>query len=209
MRLHTIVILSFFYCSNSFSQNYQTQNISITYKELLAKIAEKDTTIHRTSKKYNCSEDFFGTIHYYYKDKSLRLIKHVYKQGFYEEYATEYYYLKNDSLLLQTVISQKTHLNTQSFESKYKQMASAEKVVEITEQRIFLDNYKVHPKCYVKSHGMKLAEWDQDYFENLKFKESTCLETSKDIDYKYRLLRKAEQKLNLFRKNPGCIFNMW
>ncbi len=209
MKSFGIIIIFFFCCSTGFSQKTQEQETHLAgYKRVLQKIVNKDTLLTKTSQKYKCSEDFFGTIEYY-KDKELQLIAHVYKPGFYEEYVTEYYYLQNDSLLLQTVISRKIHLNTQSFESKHKQMVSAEKVAEVTEQRVFLNADSTNPECYERSHGMKVSEWDQRYFDSLKFEKSTCTETLEDIRYKYRLLRKAEQKLNRFRKNPGCIFHLW
>lgn len=209
MKSFSIIIIFFFCCGTGFSQKTQEQETHLAeYKTFLQKIVNKDTLLARTSKKYKCSEDFFGTVTYY-KDKDLQLIAHIYKPGLYEEYVTEYYYLRNDSLLLQTVISRKIHLNTKSFESKHKQMVGAEKVAEVTEQIVFLNADSTNLECYNRSYGMKVSEWDQKYFDSLKFEKNTCQENLEDIHYKYRLLRKAKQKLNRFRKNPGCIFHLW
>src|SRR5690606_26454781 len=102
------------------------------------------------------SEDFFGEVRFFYKKDSLRLIQHIFKQGFYEDYTKENYYLKGESLLLQTVFTEITHFNTNSYQNNNgSYVSSVEKFVELIEERMLIDNHNSDMNCYQRSYGRK------------------------------------------------------
>ena len=180
------------------------------YNQFLYRIAEKDTIIKNRTKYYRCSEDLSGRIEYYYQDKKLRFIKHIYQQGFRNESSLENYFIKEDTLRIKTSITEEIFINTLYKKSDQGvSSTSAEKVVEVTEQRmLFSKDHSV--SCFERKHGQKLGDWDQEYFEALSFKKEDCLDDLEDIRYKYRLLRKAEKKLESYsNRKPRCIFYMW
>lgn len=191
-----------------YGQEIYNKELNTRYEEFL-KEKGKDTLVSDMIKRYKCSEDFSGTIRFYYKQKELMMIEHSYKQGRYESSILEYYYLKADNLALRTVLSEISYMNTYSYKDERKETVGAEKVVEYIEERTFVEK-NAAMACYKRSYGGKVAEWDQKYFNSLKFEESPCQEISEEVMYKYRLLRKAEKKLiNSFRDKPNCIFHMW
>ncbi|MDY8137997.1 hypothetical protein [Aquimarina sp. 2201CG5-10] len=201
------LIFGLFFMLPCIAQESKNKTIDTAYETFLSRVG-KDTLVTYRSKEYKCSEDVFGIVGFYYEKEKLRLIEHTYKQGFYEDYTTEYYFMENDDLVMSCMLFKISHLNTYSYESKYQQKAGVEKVLELVEERMFFD--KDTPVCYRRSYGTKVSEWDQDYFNSLDFEASNCNENVEDIRYKYRLLRKAEKRLlHTFRKGPACIFHMW
>ncbi|WP_299245873.1 hypothetical protein [uncultured Aquimarina sp.] len=180
------------------------------YETFLQRITDNDTLIKNWTKYYECSEDLSGRIELYYQNEELRLMTHVYKQGFGNETFLENYFIENDTLRIKTSISEEMYMNTLYKESSQGiSSTSVEKVVEVTEQRMFFDkdNSKV---CFERKHGEKLSEWDQEYFSTLSFGKSNCIEDAEEIRYKYRLLRKAEKKLvNYSNRKRKCIFHIW
>ncbi|WP_343911511.1 hypothetical protein [Aquimarina litoralis] len=180
------------------------------YEFFLERINVKDTLLKNRTKYYKCGEDISGRIEYYYEKDELKLMMHIYKQGFGNNSFLENYFIQNDSLRLKTVISEEIFFNTLYKESSQGvSSTSVEKVVEITEQRMLFKEDDV-PACIERRHGAILSEWDQGYFDSLAFDKGACIENKEDILYKYRLLRKAEKKLESYsNRNPKCIFHIW
>ncbi|WP_378181422.1 hypothetical protein [Aquimarina sp. SS2-1] len=207
--LTSILLLSFF--NVNFAQGQDVFDIfNTSYEVLLDRIATKDTLIKNRTKYYKCSEDLSGRIELYYENEQLLLITHIYKQGFGNNSFLENYYLKNDSLRIKTSISEEMFMNT-----LYKQSSqgvsstSIEKVIEVTEQRMFFQK-NLNQICFERKHGEKLSDWDKDYFNKLTFKKANCSEDIEDVRYKYRILRKAEKKLESYsNQKPKCIFHIW
>lgn len=208
MKLRVNILLSFFLVNFSFSQEFQ--KVVLDYEQFLNEI-DSDTTIKQRTISYECSEDFLGEVRFFYKKDSLRLMQHIFKQGFYEDYSKENYYLKGDSLKLQTVFIEIIHFNTNSYQNNTgSYVSSAEKFVELIEERRVIDNYNSKIDCYQRSFGEKASEWDRDYFNSLDFSEGKCTENFEEVRDKFKLLLKVERKLlNSSRKNPPCIFHVW
>ncbi|SEL24049.1 hypothetical protein SAMN04487910_2129 [Aquimarina amphilecti] len=184
--------------------------INDSYETFLERITAKDTLIKNRTKYYKCAEDLSGRIELYYLDDELRLMTHIYKQGFGNDTFLENYFIEEDVLRLKTSISEIMYMNTLYKESSQGvSSTSAEKVVEVTEQRMYFENNE-KSKCFERKHSEKLADWDQQYFNTLTLKKGICIEGVEDIRYKYRLLRKAEKKLdNYSNRKPRCIFHIW
>lgn len=210
MKLSVKILFSFLLVNFSFSQEFQQNEVVLDYEQLLNEIAN-DTLIKQRTARYECSEDFFGEVRFFYKKDSLRLIQHIFKQGFYDDYIKENYYLKGDSLQLQTVLTEIIHFNTNSYQNNNgSYVNSAEKFVELREERKLIDNHNSEMDCYQRSFGKKASEWDQDYFNSLNFTEGKCTDHFEEVTDKFKLLLKVEQKfLNSSRKNPPCIFHIW
>ncbi|WP_299223108.1 hypothetical protein [uncultured Aquimarina sp.] len=199
-----LFILNVGYCQEVFDKTNEV------YEAFLGRITDKDTLIKNRTKYYKCSEDLSGRIEFYYQNEGLRLMTHIYKQGFGNETFLENYFIENDTLRIKTSVSEEMYMNTLYKESSQGiSSTSVEKVVEVTEQRMFFEknNSKV---CFERKHGEKLSEWDQEYFSTLPFGKSNCIEDAEEIRYKYRLLRKAEKKLvNYSNRKRRCIFHIW
>ncbi|WP_128755240.1 hypothetical protein [Aquimarina sediminis] len=206
MKLYNSIFFLLF-LTFTYGQELSQNEVNTSYEVFLEAVAKKDTLIKQVFKRYKCSEYFSGSVNFYYKDEKLKLIKHLYKQ--HSDVSLEYYFIENDTLRLQTVVSEITRFNTFSFKSAHENSSSIEKVLEVTEFRTFFDNY-LTAGCYEKKHMEKLSEWDNDLFKSLDFNKSSCLKDNvDDVHYKYRLLRKAETKLISYRNKPSCIFYMW
>ncbi len=210
MKLSVIILLSFLLVNFSFSQEFQNNTVVLDYEQLLNEI-DNDTLIKQRTARYECSEDFFGEVNFFYKKDSLRLIKHIFKQGFYEDYTIENYYIKGDSLLLQTVFTEITHLNTNNYQSNNgSYVSSVEKFLELIEERRVIKSSNSEMDCYQRSYGRKVSEWDQDYFNTLEFSKVTCYDNLEEVTDKFKLLRKAERKfLQPSHKSLPCIFYIW
>src|SRR5690606_2380522 len=134
MKVSVIILLLFLLVNFSFSQEFQHDKAFVAYEQFLNQI-DTDTLITQRTARYECSEDFFGEVRFFYKKDSLRLIQHIFKQGFYEDYTKENYYLKGESLLLQTVFTEITHFNTNSYQNNNgSYVSSVEKFVELIEE---------------------------------------------------------------------------
>ncbi len=205
---HFLFVLALLVLNISYCQDDSTDALYGSYDLFLESVNKKDTLISTTYKTYKCSENLEGTIYFYYKNDTIKLITHSYKQGRYDNWHIERYYLKNNTLRIKTTSTEIIHYNTQSVQSSQRQSFSAQKVLELVEHRMVFDENSV-ATCKTRSYGEKLSEWDQAYFNTLPFEEADCVEDQDDILYKYRLLRKAEKKLISDRKNPGCIFHLW
>ncbi|UOB17869.1 hypothetical protein [Abyssalbus ytuae] len=173
------------------------------------KRSKNDTLIHQRGKEYKCSENFFGTVTYYYESEVLKFIKHVYKNSLYEDFNTEYYFIEKGILKLQVQFYQIIRYNTVSYTSKHENSFSAEKVLDLTETRFFLKpDEKVD--CFERSFMEKLSEWDEEIFNNIDFTPAQCDTDISDILYKYRILKKFEKRLKFSSgKHPECIFHIW
>ncbi|WP_299432811.1 hypothetical protein [uncultured Aquimarina sp.] len=202
-------MLFLFVLNVSFGQEIFDKTNS-SYESFLERIVDKDTLIKNRTKYYKCSEDLSGRIEFYYQNKELRLMTHIYKQGFGNNAFLENYFIEKDTLRIKTSISEETYMNTLYKESSQGvSSTSVEKVIEVTEQRMLFEN-KLNNVCFERKHGEKQAKWDQDYFNTLTFETSNCMEDVEDVRYKYRLLRKAEKKLESYsNRKPNCIFHMW
>lgn len=205
----SITGLVFFLANFCFGQELQHDKIFIDYEQLLEEINNGE--LKQRVAEYKCSEDVYGEVHFFYRQDSLRLIKHAYKQGVYQEYAKENYYLKGDSLLLQTVFTEMINLNTNYYSnSQGSYVSGAEKFLELKEERRLISPSNFGMICYERSFGAKISEWDQDYFNTLDFSKAECVDYLNDTKDKFKLLRKVEQKfLNSLHKNPPCIFHVW
>lgn len=199
-----LFVLNVGYCQDVFDK---TNDV---YEAFLGRITDKDTLIENRTKYYKCSEDLSGRIEFYYQNKELILMTHIYKQGFGNETFLENYFIENDTLRIKTSVSEEMYMNT-----LYKQSSqgvsstSVEKVIEVTEQRMFFKNEHSNT-CFERKHGEKLSEWDSEYFNALAFEKGKCIEDVEEIRYKYRLLRKAEKKLvNYSNQKRKCIFHIW
>lgn len=210
MKLSVIILLSFLLVNFSFSQEFQNNTVVADYEQLLNEI-DNDTLLTRRTARYECSEDVFGEVHFFYKEDSLRLIKHVFKQGHYQEYIRENYYLKGDSLLLQSVFTEMISINSNNYQNSHGSYVSgAEKFLEFIEERRFINIANAEIDCYQRSFGNKVSEWDEDYFNTLKFSKVQCTDNFEEATEKFKLLLKVERKLlNSYRKNPPCIFHIW
>ncbi|MDH7445501.1 hypothetical protein [Aquimarina sp. 2201CG14-23] len=208
MRLFSSILFLFILKIGFSQEAFDTANTA--YTNFLQRITDKDTLIKNRTKYYKCSEDLSGRIEFYYQDKELILMTHIYKQGFGNNSFLENYFIERDTLRIKTSISEEMYMNTLYKESSQGvSSTSVEKVIEVTEQRMFFKNTNTK-ECFERKHGEKLAEWDQDYFSKLTFETSNCLEDVEDIRYKYRLLRKSEKKLQSYsNRKPSCIFHMW
>lgn len=208
MKLFSSILLLFILNVGFGQEVFDETNNS--FEIFLKRITDKDTLIKNRTKYYKCSDDLSGRIEFYYQDKELRLMTHIYKQGFGNDTFLENYFIEKDTLRIKTSISEEMYMNTLYKESSQGvSSTSVEKVIEVTEQRMFfLSNNK--KLCFERKHGEKLSEWNQEYFNALIFKKSKCIEDAEDILYKYRLLRKAENKLESYsNRKPKCIFHMW
>ncbi|MFC5044912.1 hypothetical protein ACFSTE_21370 [Aquimarina hainanensis] len=187
----------------------EIEGINRSYEEFLKK-KDADTTITKSIREYVCSEDVKGRVTFYYQKDTLQLIIHRYKQGFYNDPSIEYYYIENNQLALVTTFSEIIHMNTYSHESKERKVAGVEKVLELVENRTFI-NKQGQLSCRERRYGRKLSEWDQTYFDTLPFNEQSCPEHIEEIRSKYRLLQKVEKKFkSIYYKNKkGCIFYLW
>lgn len=204
MKLISITLFFLILIYNSYSQEPSTLEIFSEY-ELFLESKKKDTLIKYRYKEYKCSENFFGTVHFYYQNEKLKLIQHTYKQGFYNDYVLELYYIKNDSLALQSVRTRITHQNTVSYQNKYSRGTSVENVYELVEQRTVIGNKNLKQDCYIRGEGKEMSE-----SEKLNFEKSECFESFEEIDDKYKFLLKVEKKfLRAFHKGPACIFHIW
>ena len=101
--LFITMILMFSWTINYGQQSFQKINDSL--EVLFERIADKDTLIKSNTKYYECSEDLSGQLEFYYQAEKLKLITHVYNQGFRNETFVEHYFIKNDTLRLKTLIS--------------------------------------------------------------------------------------------------------
>ncbi len=208
MRLCNFIWLMCF-VTLSYAQEEFTK-VDLSFRALQEAIAKKDTLITYVSKNYKCSENLSGRIQYYYKENQLKLIKHTYQQGFARDVYLEYFFVENDTIRLKTSISEIIRMNTLYKESSQGVSSlSAEKVVEVIEHVLFFEGNN-NVGCYERRHGEKLSQWDADFFETIPFEKSNCQEDVEDIRFKYRLLRKAEKKLeNYSNRKPSCIFHLW
>ncbi|WP_299258329.1 hypothetical protein [uncultured Aquimarina sp.] len=199
-----LFMLNVGYCQQVFDK---TNDV---YEAFLGRITDKDTLIKNRTKYYKCSEDLSGRIEFYYQNEELTLMTHVYKQGFGNETFLENYFVENDTLKIKTLISEEMHMNTLYKESSQGiSSTSVEKVIEVTEQRMFFKN-NLNKVCFERKHGEKLSDWDHEYFNTLTFENGKCIEDFEEIRYKYRLLRKAEKKLDGYsNRKPKCIFHIW
>ncbi|WP_108803468.1 hypothetical protein [Aquimarina sp. Aq107] len=204
-----IPVLLLFFLSTSYGQE-SFNEVNDSYEIFLKRIIAKDTLIKNRTKYYECSEDLSGRIELYYLNDKLRLMTHIYKQGFGNDVFLENYFLDRDKLKLKTSISEIIYMNTVYKESSQGvSSASAEKVIEVTEQRMYFEN-KENAECFERKHGKILADWDQKYFDALPLEKSACIEDIEDVRYKYRILRKAEKKLeNYSNRKRRCIFYIW
>ena len=204
MKLISITLLfltSICYC---YGQESFNEEIFSDYEKFLKDI-KKDTLIVHRSKEYTCSDNFFGTVHYYYQNEKLKLIEHVYKQGFYNDYEFELYYINNDSLALRSMKTLISHQNTVSYQNKYSTGVSVENVYELIEQRTVIDNKNLTQQCYSRGQDKEMSE-----SEKLNFEKSECMESLEEIDFKYKFLLKVEKKfLRAYHKGPACIFHIW
>ncbi|WP_103864030.1 hypothetical protein [Aquimarina sp. I32.4] len=206
MKLYTSVFF-FLIVSLAYSQELSKDTTVSGYETLLKAIIAKDTLITRAFKQYECSEQFSGSIDYFYKKEKLKLIKHVYKEN--ADVTLEYYYVQNDTLKLQTIFTEITRFNTLLQESAQRKAFSAEKVLDVTEYRTYIKD-NVIASCYTRGDMQKFSEWDHDAFNALSFEKSGCKIPIDEINYKYNLLRKAEKKLiNYYGQKPRCIFHLW
>ncbi|MFD2563958.1 hypothetical protein [Aquimarina rubra] len=208
MKLYFSVLFLVF-MNLSFSQEGFDKTNS-AYETLLERISNKDTLIKNRTKYYKCSDDLSGRIEFYYQNNELRLMTHIYKQGFGNDTFLENYYVERDTLKIKSSISEEMYMNTLYKESSQGvSSTSVEKVIEVTEQRMFFKN-NLTKVCFERKHGEKLSEWDQDYFNTLTFEKGVCIEDMEDVRYKYRIIRKAEKKLQSYsNRKPSCIFHMW
>ncbi|TSE09804.1 hypothetical protein [Aquimarina algiphila] len=202
-------ILFLFFLTFGYGQD-TFDKVNNSYEEFLSRLAKKDTLIKNRTKYYECSESFSGRIEFYFQEKELRLIQHIYKQGFGNDVFLENYFIEKDTLRLKTSISEIIHLNSLYLKSSQGSSSTTiEKVVEVIENRMFFKKDLV-TVCYERRHGEKMSEWNQEYFEALAFEKGNCIEDVEDIRYKYRLLRKAETRLqNYSNRKRACIFHMW
>ncbi|MCK8522587.1 hypothetical protein M0D21_13465 [Aquimarina sp. D1M17] len=208
MRLCNFVLLVFFVTLSQAQEGFKETNLS--FRAFQEAIAEKDTLISHISKNYKCSENLSGRIEFYHKGDKLKLIKHTYQQGFARDVYLEYFFIENDMIRLKTSISEIIRMNTlYKKSSQGSSSLSAEKVVEVIEHAMFFKE-NGESSCYERRHGEILSKWDVDYFETVPFEKSNCQEDIEDIRYKYRLLRKAEKKLESYsNRKPSCIFHLW
>ncbi|MHA7055862.1 hypothetical protein ACWGOQ_0001480 [Aquimarina sp. M1] len=208
MKIFTNVLFLFVLTLGFGQDVYDDTNSS--YESLMKRIKDKDTLIKKRTKYYKCGEDLSGRIEFYYLNKKLLLMTHIYKQGFGNATSLENYYLENDTLRIKSSISEEMFMNTLYKESSQGvSSTSLEKVVEVSEQRMFFKN-EHNKMCFERRHGKKLSDWDQDYFNSLSFEKGNCVEDVEDIRFKYKLLRKAEKKLESYsNRKPNCIFHMW
>ncbi|GGX24703.1 hypothetical protein [Aquimarina muelleri] len=207
MNLYNSVFLFFFF-SFSYSQELSQNEINISYESFLQAVEKKDTLVTEKFKRYKCSEFFSGSIKFYFLEKKLKLIIHRYKQG--GDMNLEHYYVDKDTLRLQTSFLENIRYNTYSFESTHEKSSTIEKVLEVIEFRKFFGR-DFNELCYERKDMQKLAEWNSDFFNSLSFKKKQCANgVVEDVNYKYRLLLKAEKKLvNYGGKKLGCIFHLW
>ncbi len=208
MKLFSSVLLLFMLSTSYGQEAFNESNDD--YEIFLKRITDKDTLIKNRTKYYKCSEDLSGRIEFYFQDKELKLMTHIFKQGFGNETFIENYFIVKDTLRIKTSISEEMYMNTLYKESSQGvSSTSVEKVIEVTEQRMFFHS-DANKFCFERKHGEKLSEWNPEYFNTLPFKNSNCIEDAEDIHYKYRLLRKAENKLESYsNRKPTCIFHMW
>ncbi|WP_405208406.1 hypothetical protein [Aquimarina sp. LLG6339-5] len=208
MKIFSLVLLLFFLSVSHGQESFVDVNDS--YEIFLKRITAKDTLIKNRTKYYKCSEDLSGRIELYYLHDTLRLMTHIYKQGFGNDTFLENYFINEDKLKLKTSISEIMYMNTLYKESSQGvSSTTAEKVIEVTEQRMYFEN-KENSGCFERKHSEKLADWDHKYFNTLVLKKGTCIEDAADVGYKYRLLRKAEQKLQSYsNRKRQCIFHIW
>ncbi len=208
MKLYSSIFL-FFFLTFNYGQESSQKQVNTSYEEILKAIGEKerDTLIKQVFKRYQCSEYLSGNIEYYYKKDQLRLIKHSYKQN--SDHNFEYYYLENDTLRLYTTFTEILRSNTHYIQSERATSFSMEKVLDVTENRTFLSQKDIL-MCVERKDMQKQSEWNNDYFNTLNFERADCTTDLLDIQYKYRILRKAEKKLVKYGgKPPGCIFYLW
>lgn len=208
MKVFTSVLFLLMLSVSFGQENFEITNDAL--ETLFDAIATKDTLIKNRTKYYKCSEDMSGRIEAYYLDEKLVLITHIYKQGLGNDMFLEHYFIQKDTLRIKTSISEIQHLNTKyTKNSRGTSTMSAERVLQVTEQRMFFSAMDI-PTCFERKHMEKRSSWDQDYFNTLTFKVANCTESYEDIRYKYRLMIKAEKKLeNYGNRKPGCIFHMW
>lgn len=208
MKLYSSIFL-FFFLTFNYGQEVSQKQVNTSYEEILKEIGkkERDTLIKQVFKRYQCSEYLSGNIEFYYQNDQLKLIKHSYKQNWDNNF--EYYYLENDTLRLYTTFTEILRANTRYTQSETDTSFSMEKVLDVTENRTFLNKKNVL-MCLERKDMQKQSEWDNDYFNTLSFKKADCTTDIVDIQYKYRILRKAETKLIKHGgKPPGCIFYLW
>lgn len=185
-------------------------NVNTTYEEFLDRIAQKDTLIKNVTKRYKCSESFSGRLELYYEAKELRLIQHIYSQGFRGNVFLEDYFIEKDTLRLKTSITEIVRMNTRYVKSSQGVSSTTlEKVLEVIENRMLFDKNGV-ASCYERRDDALMSEWNQKHFETITFKKADCVDDMEDIRYKYRLLKKAEKKLIYYsNREPNCIFHIW
>ncbi len=202
-----------FLCVVTYGYSQQTFDAANKeYDVLQERIKKKDTLIHYITKHYECSQVLSGRIDYYYEADKLILINHLYKQGLANLWTSEDYFIIDDILKIKTLTTEETiHLNTEyKKDEKGSSSISVEKVIEVVEQRMFFDS-NATSTCFARKHAKNGLDWDAAYFNSLALKESNCIEDDDEIRDKYKLLRKAEKKLNVgysYRKQQ-CIFYMW
>lgn len=208
MKLYSSILFLFFL---TFAYSQDTfDKVNNSYEEFLDRLDQKDTLIKNRTKYYECSESLSGRIEFYFQEKKLRLVQHIYKQGFGSDVFLENYFIEKDTLRLKTSISEITHINSLYLKSSQGSSSTTiEKVIEVIENRMFFEK-GLTAVCYERRHGEKRSEWNQEYFDNLTFEKANCVEDLEDIRYKYRLLRKAETKLqNYSNRKRACIFHIW
>lgn len=203
MKLLGITFLFFVSINICSGQKSSNKKLFSNYEQFLKNV-NKDTLILRRSKEYKCSENFMGTVSFFYKDEKLKLIEHAFKEGYYEGYIYEYYFIEEGNLLLKTTRTNITHYNTKSYQSESRSGASVEKVFELIEQRAVL-NKGSEIECYIRGEGRERSE-----SETLDFERNECSESLEEIEKKFNYLLKVEKKfLPVFHKGPACIFHMW
>jgi len=138
------------------------------------------------------------------------LITHIYKQGFGNDSFLENYFIEDDTLRIKTSIYEEMFFNTSYKKSSQGvTSASAEKVIEVTEQRMFFDENR-SKSCFERKHMKELSNWDYNFFKTLPFEKRHCIEDIEDIRHKYRILIKAEKTLNRYdRRKKKCILHIW
>jgi len=208
-----IITLSGLWIAESFGQINQNR-ITTAYELLYKQVKNKDSALTKTYREYQCSKNVFGEVQYYRKNEKLQLIIHGFKNDAQEEYSFEHYYFEDNELVLHVKFNEIIRFNTTYFKSKDRSTSGMEKVLDVTETRTFLNKTEKSIQCYNRNKMEVYAKWDTDLFSSLPLTPIDCNEEfdyfANDLGDKFRLLKKAENKLPSSRsRNPKCIFFIW
>ncbi|GAA3509156.1 hypothetical protein GCM10022393_21700 [Aquimarina addita] len=202
------LVLTLFFSAISFGQTGVSEAVNSFYEDLISNIINKDTVVKQMTKYYKCSETLSGTVDFFYKESTLKLIRHTYKQGVYGDLERELYYMDEEGIRMYITFSEITDFKSFSFEDDQEQIATTKKILEVTESRIFFEK-KAIVNCYERKHSEDATDWNQKYFDTLKFVNKECDEDLADIYNKYRILCKAEKNLRNAHGKKPCIFHIW